>query len=72
MPKKPNLKNLKKKVWTLCSKYIRLKYSDKDGNCTCFTCDTVKPWKEMQAGHGISGRTNSILFLDYNYRYLIL
>lgn len=32
--------------------------------CECFTCGTVKPIKEMQAGHGVSGRTNGVLFLE--------
>ena len=52
----------KQKVWTVFSEYIRLKYADKKGNVTCYTCGVVKNWKEMQAGHGFSGRGNSILF----------
>lgn len=35
------------------SLYVRLKHSDKDGNCKCFTCSTVLPYKQMQAGHYI-------------------
>lgn len=61
--KKQKLSTVKKKVWTVFSKYIRHKYS-KDGMCECFTCGTVKPIKEMQAGHGVSGRTNGVLFLE--------
>ena len=60
---KIGLKAQKKRTWKAFSKYIRTKYSDGE-NCECFTCGTVKPWKEMQAGHGISGRTNAILFLE--------
>jgi hypothetical protein len=26
------------------------------------TCGAVKPWKEMQAGHFVHGRNNSVLF----------
>ena len=52
----------KRKTWEWFSKYIRLKYADHQGNCTCYTCGAVKPWKKMQAGHGISGRTNNVLF----------
>ena len=28
----------------------------------CVTCGTIKNWKELQAGHFIPGRHNSILF----------
>ena len=58
------MKKLKTKAWSLFSQYIRRKYSDKLGNCECFTCGIVKPWKEMQCGHGISGRGNFVLFLE--------
>ena len=58
------MKALKKKAWTLFSQYIRRKYSDNMGNAQCFTCGIVKPWKELQCGHGISGRGNFVLFLE--------
>lgn len=63
MQKKLKVKTLKKRVWSVFSRYIRTKYSV-NGLCTCFTCGTVKPINQMQAGHGISGRRNSILFLE--------
>jgi len=52
---------LKKKVWKQFSIYIRHKYS-KRGMVKCYTCGVVKPIKEMQCGHGLGGRGNSILF----------
>lgn len=52
----------KKNVWIIFSQYIRLKYADANGNDTCYTCGVKKPWREMQTGHAIGGRTNSILF----------
>lgn len=54
----------KKKTWAWFSKYIRLKYSDQDGMCECYTCGRKMKWndKNCQAGHGIGGRTNSVLF----------
>jgi len=55
---------LKLKCWKLFSQYIRLKYARDDGNCQCFTCNKVSPWKEMQCGHGISGRGGFILFFE--------
>ncbi|AKG94225.1 NinG/ Rap DNA junction specific endonuclease [Polaribacter phage P12002L] len=32
------------------SRYVRLKHS-KDGNCTCYTCGTVKDIKDVDNGH---------------------
>lgn len=61
MSKRETLSSWKNKVWKEFSKYIRLKYSVK-GICSCYTCGTRKHWKSMQAGHGLAGRGNSILF----------
>lgn len=52
----------KKKTWEWCSRYIRLKHADSDGICECYTCGKKYHWKQIQAGHGLSGRTNNILF----------
>ena len=57
-----SIRSLKKKAWTEFSKYIRLKNADRDGYVQCYTCGIKKNWKNMEAGHGIGGRTNSILF----------
>ena len=38
----------------LFSRWIRLKYSDKAGIATCYTCGTKKRYHEMQGGHYIS------------------
>ena len=46
----------------LFSKYIRLKYADKDV-VKCFTCGTSKPITEIQNGHYIS-RANMYLRFD--------
>ena len=55
----------KKKCWDAFSRYIRLKYSD-NGWCTCVTCPKKGWWTGdgFQAGHGISGRGNGVLFLE--------
>lgn len=55
-----HLKN--KLVWPEFSRYIRLREADWRGYATCVTCGVVKLWKEMQAGHFVPGRMNSILF----------
>jgi len=66
-PRKPrktikrSLKKLKEKAWQTFSRYIRNKYSV-NGYVSCVTCGVRKPIKEMQAGHFIDGRMNSILF----------
>jgi len=57
-------KRLKAKAVDLFSQYIRRKYADESGNCVCYTCGRVRPWKEMHAGHGIAGRGNYILFKE--------
>jgi hypothetical protein len=59
---KSKTKGLKAKLWALVSKFVRLKDATPEGLNVCYTCDTPKFWKELQAGHGISGRGNSILF----------
>lgn len=60
--KKASLKTLKKKAWSLCSQAIRLEGRDCEGLVTCCSCQRRMPWKEIQAGHFIDGRFNSILF----------
>jgi len=62
-PKKVSISKLKKKAWALCSQFIRQKYAV-NGIDTCYTCGAKKPWKQMQAGHGIGGRYNNVLFME--------
>lgn len=62
--KKKTITSVKKKAWAEFSRYIRLKHADSDGYEACYTCGHVKHWKEMQAGHGIAGRNNAVLFLE--------
>lgn len=53
---------LKKKVWTEFSIFIRTRRANADGMTKCCTCPSVKHWKEMQAGHFLRGRLNANLF----------
>ncbi len=53
MAKKSNRSRLVKKLDAAFSQYIRHRDSV-DGICTCCTCGTRKPIKEMQCGHFIS------------------
>ena len=59
--KPKTVKYLRKLAWTLLSKIVRNKYADHRGFCTCYTCGSVGPMSEMQAGHAIGGRNNSVL-----------
>lgn len=63
--KKFPVSKLKKKVWAVFSKYIRNKYAV-NGKVMCVTCGEWKEVKEMQAGHFIPGRHNSVLFDERN------
>lgn len=49
----------------LFSKYIRLKYSDKDGNVSCYTCGNKMRWQDSQCGHYIS---RACLYLRFDER----
>ena len=65
MPKKRkrgSIAILKDKAWKLLSHAIRLEAADPNGYVSCVTCGTTKPWQEMEAGHFVPGRGNSILF----------
>lgn len=53
MVKKKTTAQLKKELDTVFSKYIRLKYADKNGFCVCYTCGAKKHWKDIQNGHFI-------------------
>jgi hypothetical protein len=63
---KKGLKSLKKKAWTLFSKYIRLRDCLKTTGTTthgvCITCSRNYPIESLQAGHFIAGRSNAVLF----------
>lgn len=57
--KNSTVKDLKdSNLWVPFSKYIRLRDSDENGLCTCFTCGLQQDWNSggMQAGHFIGRR----------------
>ena len=70
MPKKTKSKGVaaeKKHTWRVFSEYIRRRDAfefsgDADGMAKCCTCKNVSHWKDLQAGHGLAGRNNGILF----------
>ncbi len=61
MPKSP-LRKAKEKLWKLVSIYVRTKDADDNGYVACYTCGNIDHWKGMQAGHGIGGRKNAVLY----------
>ncbi|NMC60035.1 MAG: hypothetical protein GYA51_11760 [Candidatus Methanofastidiosa archaeon] len=59
-------KTTKAKAWSWFSKYVRLrdclKTTGFPDQGICVTCGRAFPFSELQAGHAIGGRNNSILF----------
>lgn len=53
MKKIPTTAQLKKRLDTVFSKYIRQKYAN-DGVVNCVTCGNFEPWKDTDAGHFVS------------------
>ena len=66
MAKKKSLKTAKKEAWAAFSKYIRrrdcLRFTGDPDEGMCVTCKRSYPFKKLQAGHFIGGRTNAVLF----------
>ena len=65
-PKRKSLSKLKDEVWTIFSDFIRKRDSLRTtGDISwgkCITCQTLHQRKELDAGHFVPGRHNSILF----------
>jgi hypothetical protein len=59
---------LKKKLDTIFSIYIRLKYADEELNVKCFTCDKVYHYKKIQNGHFYSRGILSLRWDEQNCR----
>lgn len=71
MIKKPKHKSkarLKKEVWEIFSKYIRMRDCLRTTGCSsfglCITCGKRYHFKLLQAGHFIPGRHNANLFSE--------
>ena len=64
--KKQSVSVLKSKCWHLFSEIVRSRDCQKTMNRLdwgkCITCGIIKEFKELQAGHFIPGRHNSVLF----------
>lgn len=65
---KPSQAKLKKKFDAIFSQYIRQKYANKEGMVKCYTCSTVKHWKDIQNGHWIPRHNLATRFSEDNCR----
>lgn len=69
--KKLSSKTWKSKAWKVFSLYIRLKAvkeagQPQTGMGRCYTCGSYKDVKDLDAGHWLQGRHNSVMFDERN------
>lgn len=66
MKKRSPKQKAKDDAWSAFSKYIRLRdclrFTGHPDDGMCITCRRPYPFKSLQAGHFIQGRSNSVLF----------
>jgi hypothetical protein len=68
LKKAESISVLTKKLDTVISQYVRLRYADQHQNVTCFTCGNKMHWKGIQNGHFQSRRYMSTRFHENNMR----
>lgn len=54
------------KLWKIFSEFIRLRDADKNGLCQCITCGLIRPWKQMDCGHGIGRQHKATKYSEIN------
>lgn len=59
---------LKERLDRCFSWYVRLIEADNDGNVSCITCETVRHWTEVDAGHFISRRYLAVRWRPENVK----
>jgi 6-pyruvoyl-tetrahydropterin synthase len=65
--KKRKRSAIKKSLWGFISKVIRMEFADDNGYVKCATCNTVKHYKELQAGHFIpQAQGDAIRYVEEN------
>lgn len=62
----PPLKKLKAKADSVYSKRLRESQADQNGMVKCYTCNTVKHWKELQCGHYITRTSTALRYYPKN------
>lgn len=63
-----SMAKLKKDLDTVFSQFIRQKYANELGMVKCYTCSTIKHWKEQQNGHWIPRNNLATRFSESNCR----
>jgi len=63
---KSDLKKLEDKLWEIFSVYIRLRDSNDQGICKCFTCNRRDHYTKMDCGHGIPRQHKATKFNEQN------
>ena len=66
---KSDLKKLEDKLWDVFSIFIRLRDSDSQGVCKCFTCGALKHWTKGDCGHGIPRQHKATKFSEMNNHF---
>lgn len=56
-------------LWPIFSEFIRLRDSDKNGYCKCFTCGLVRHWKQGDCGHGIGRQHKATKYNEINNQF---
>lgn len=64
MRKKKRKVNLKKKLWDIFSKVMRMRNADESGNVKCITCPQIYHWTQMDAGHCIAKSLGMAIYFD--------
>jgi len=68
--KRQSLSTVKKKLWVIFSRYIRLRDAIKTTGtreyCKCITCKRIEALNKIDAGHFVSGRFSNTLFNEKN------
>jgi len=68
MNKRPSIPQLKKKADKLYSLKLRKEAANKEGMCKCYTCSSIKHWKELQCGHFVTRTITALRYEPKNTR----
>lgn len=55
-----------KKLWTMFSLFIRLRDSNENGFCKCFTCGGIRYFRNTDCGHGIKRQHMATKYHEQN------
>jgi hypothetical protein len=64
--KRPSIRTLKKKLDAVFSEYVRRRDTLDNGLVQCCSCGKYFHWKNMDCGHFVSRRVNSVRFDERN------